>query len=34
MKLGDDSIVDVEVIPSGSISLNNALGVGATRAAE
>ena len=28
MKLGDDSIVDVEVIPSGSISLNNALGVG------
>ena len=28
MKLGDDSIVDVDVIPSGSISLNNALGVG------
>lgn len=28
MKLGDDSIVDVDVIPSGSISLNHALGVG------
>lgn len=28
MKLGDESIVDVEVIPSGSISLNYALGVG------
>ncbi len=28
MKLGDESIVDVEVIPTGSISLNHALGVG------
>ena len=28
MKLGDDSIEDVEVIPSGSIGLNYALGVG------
>lgn len=28
MKLGDESIVDVDVIPSGSISLNHALGVG------
>ena len=28
MKLGDESIVDVEVIPSGSIGLNHALGVG------
>lgn len=28
MKLGDDSVEDVEVIPSGSIGLNYALGVG------
>ncbi len=28
MKLGDDNITDVDVIPSGSISLNFALGVG------
>lgn len=28
MKLGDDNITDIEVIPSGSISLNTALGVG------
>lgn len=28
MKLGDDSIEDVEVIPSGSVGLNYALGVG------
>ncbi len=28
MKLGDDSVEDIEVIPSGSISLNMALGVG------
>lgn len=28
MRLGDDEIVDVEVIPSGSIALNAALGVG------
>lgn len=28
MKLGDDAVEDVEVIPSGSISLNYALGVG------
>ncbi|MBO5267551.1 MAG: recombinase RecA [Muribaculaceae bacterium] len=28
MKLGDDSIEDIEVIPSGSVGLNYALGVG------
>ena len=28
MKLGDDNIEDVSVIPSGSIGLNAALGVG------
>ena len=28
MRLGDDAIEDVEVIPTGSISLNHALGVG------
>ena len=28
MKLGDDSIEDVEVIPTGSVGLNHALGVG------
>ncbi|MCM1029008.1 MAG: recombinase RecA [Pseudoflavonifractor sp.] len=28
MKLGDESIVDVDIIPSGSIALNHALGVG------
>ena len=28
MKLGDDSIQEIEVIPTGSISLNAALGVG------
>ncbi|MBP3774488.1 MAG: recombinase RecA [Bacteroidaceae bacterium] len=28
MKLGDEEVVDVEVIPSGSIALNMALGVG------
>ncbi len=28
MKLGDDSIEDIEVVPTGSIGLNNALGVG------
>lgn len=28
MKLGDDSVEDVEVIPTGSIGLNYALGVG------
>ena len=28
MKMGDDHVVDVQVIPTGSIALNNALGVG------
>ena len=28
MKLGDDNIEDIEVIPSGSVGLNIALGVG------
>ena len=28
MKLGDESIEDVEVIPSGSVGLDYALGVG------
>lgn len=28
MKLGDESIEDIEVIPTGSIALNAALGVG------
>ena len=30
MKLGDEQIEDVEVIPTGSLALNAALGVGAT----
>lgn len=32
MRLGDDAVEDVEVIPSGSISLDAALGVGGFRA--
>ena len=28
MKLGDDNVQDVEVIPTGSVALNAALGVG------
>ena len=30
MKMGDDSVEQVEVIPTGSIALNVALGVGVT----
>ena len=32
MKLGDDHVEQVDVIPTGSIALNAALGVGDTRA--
>ena len=34
MKLGDEHIENVEVIPTGSIALDSALGVGAIRADE
>ena len=33
MKLGDDKIEDIAVIPTGSIGLNLALGVGVVRSA-
>ena len=34
MKMGDDSVEQVEVIPTGSIALNVALGVGVTQEVE